>query len=46
MTVHKLLECYNVTQEDQDDEDPQECSSTGNRRRVNGRSPRDGIKTL
>jgi hypothetical protein len=22
MTVHKLLECYNVTQEDQDDEDP------------------------
>jgi predicted acetyltransferase len=22
MMVHKLLECYNVTQEDQDDEDP------------------------
>jgi hypothetical protein len=22
MTVHKLLECYNVPQEDQDDEDP------------------------
>jgi hypothetical protein len=23
MTIHKLLECYNVTQEDQDNEDPQ-----------------------
>jgi hypothetical protein len=22
MTIHKLLECYNVTEEDQDDEDP------------------------
>jgi hypothetical protein len=46
MTVHKLLECYNVTQEDQDDEDPQNVQVQETEGERLSRGPRDGIYNI